>query len=140
VRIAMAIARGAQALADEGYVHNDIKPNNIFIDGARPDTVRLGDVGNARRGGRVPTRWGVPEKTGWYPPAKARIAGINDDVYAIAKVLGYLLTGRRNPLRQIAHAPAALRPILERALDPDPSRRFATPNELLRALEPFSGR
>ncbi len=63
---------------------------------------------------------------------------IQSDIFSLGATLLTAATGRPpaatvNEL--VAHVPQPLRPIIEKAMDPDPAKRFAGPDELLSAVE-----
>jgi serine/threonine protein kinase len=132
VRIAMRMLRGVRAFERLGLRHHDLKPDNIFIDGARSRTTHIGDVGNARPVGQP-----APGRPTEYPPTDGGEA-VNDDVHAVASMLVDMLVGRIEAVRNPELAPAPLQPILARALHADPQQRFATAQELLDALAPLA--
>jgi serine/threonine-protein kinase len=123
-----------------GIVHGDVKPGNILVpDAGGP--VRLADFGVARRLDDPPSpthatpEYVAPEVVGGAPPSPA------SDVYALGIVLYELVCGR-SPFRggaavevlrrhvncvavPPAGMPAALWPVIEACLAPDPSARPA---------------
>lgn len=138
-------------LHGSGVVHQDISPRNLFLDGR--GTVRLLELGVGAALGRV-----FRERPGIFatPRVRAPEQLVTDevdaraDVYAIAAVLYYLVTGRKaiaegSHVLQLASqgavrppafdaCPSALRPIFERALALRPDDRFASADELRVAL------
>jgi serine/threonine-protein kinase len=161
VRVVYQLLAHLEELHALGWVHGDIKPNNIMIDPARGSrSVLLVDFGNAKRigqAGRFGTpEYGAPEQwvgQAWTPAT---------DTYAAAGVLVRLLT-RQDPFgygrflhdRQLPgnspevhhmHEQRAvlnwvrdrrLREVLHRALSPDPAHRYTTAAQFAAALLPF---
>ncbi len=112
------VRRAADALAllhGRGGLHRDLKPSNLFLDGGRPERVKLLDFGIARTGhshGLTQTGsiMGTP---GYTAPEQAR--GLRDidaraDVFALGCVLHECLTGR--PAFRGEHVMAVLARIL----------------------------
>ncbi len=118
VRIARQLTLGARALETIGWRHRDVHPANVHIAEGQTSTVRILDLGNASQAG----------------------SNINGDVHQIAALLLHSITG--NPavsaetLAQVADP--NLRAVLEKALDPDRTKRFATAQSFFEALGPFS--
>jgi serine/threonine-protein kinase len=133
VRIAIQVAHGADAVASIDYRHHDIKPDNVFIEGNRSSTVRLGDAGNARPAGRTTPNGRPSEYPATYSPPE-----INDDIHAVASILVDLLTGRISNPRRLDAVPPELRPVLAKALHKDPSQRYRNAQAFLDALAPFA--
>lgn len=153
VRVTQQILRGVDALHQAGFRHNDVNPNNVTLVGHRAETVKLLDVGHARRiqdplrGWPGPTV--APERVLWHEvPSHGRV---NADVYAAAATLAILLTGidlgaqRERALAALPTREAVvgttrvrLRDVIARGLDPDPARRYQSAQELIEALTPFA--
>jgi serine/threonine-protein kinase len=159
LEIAEDVAAGLQAIHDEGIVHRDLKTANLMRD--QRGVVRLMDFGIAKDrsagAGEGLTSMGVILGTPDYmSPEQASGARIDarSDLYALGIVVYELLTGRvpfrgdtpmatllahvREPLRldtaEAGAIPAAVRPILTRALAKPPAERFATAREMGEAL------
>ncbi len=130
------------AIHSKQLVHRDIKPDNIIIVNANPWTLKLIDFGIARR-----YKPGKPQDTqAWgtegYAPPEQYGQGQTDarsDIYALAATLYHLLTAddpRYHPFQfpLLSQMSAAIARVLEKALDPDPARRFQTAREFGDAL------
>ena len=160
------LRQAAGALAEahvRGIVHRDVKPENLFICGTRPEQLKLLDFGIAR----VPSRADGPALTGvgWVVGTPAFMApeqagGMQatpaSDVYSLGAVLYCALTGRppieattpgevmtahvREPilppsLRMSAELPPAVEQNILRCLAKRPEDRYKTAVELLAALD-----
>jgi hypothetical protein len=134
------IGRALQAAHDRGVVHGRICPENIhasplgdqiwllgWLDGAMPRARTRGvtDFGSST--------YLAPE---WF---RDELIGPGADVYALGVLMHEMLTGQDasvGPIR--AHHPSIpirLQPIVERALEPDPKRRWSSAGPLVQALE-----
>ncbi|MCS6913940.1 MAG: protein kinase [Myxococcota bacterium] len=96
--IAAQIARGLQAVHDQGIVHRDLKPDNVFLlqrDG-HADFVKIVDFGIAKaRGGPNLTRSGMLVGTPLYMAPEQITGGVVDprvDQYSLGCVLYRMLT------------------------------------------------
>lgn len=157
VSIVTAVCSALGAAHDAGVLHRDIKPGNILIDAY--GSPRLSDFGLAavqREGidSSVTLETMTPD---FAPPEAFTLAAPSPsgDVWSMGAVLFALLTGR-GPRRTADGAPQslpeiinhlsvpvdtsdtripeALRPLLDRALHPDPAQRYRDGNELTEAL------
>lgn len=158
-------ANGLHAIHLAGHVHRDFKPANVVIEEAtgRPVVVDLGlaaSIVDLQREGRTlgvgTPAYAAPEQIG--DAVDARVLGPWTDVYSFACTAFELLSGRPPfvsddinvvvvqhltmeppPLSRFRPELAALDPVLLRALSKDPTARFATAPELVRALRSASG-
>ena len=157
VSIVTAVCSALGAAHEAGVLHRDIKPGNILIDVY--GSPRLSDFGLAavqREGidSSVTLETMTPD---FAPPEAFTLAAPSPsgDVWSMGAVLFALLTGR-GPRRTAdgapqslpeiinhlsvpidtsdARIPEALRPLLDRALHPDPAQRYGDGNELTEAL------
>jgi eukaryotic-like serine/threonine-protein kinase len=150
-----------EARSDAGtllnIVHRDVSPANILVgvDGV----ARVTDFGVAKAiGQQQTTRDGrIKGKLGYMAPEQlaGRAVTRKTDLFAAAVVLWELLTGERlfradadaetitrvlfEPVRAPSHVRSSISPSLDavllRALERDPTRRFATAEEMTLALE-----
>jgi serine/threonine protein kinase len=157
------IADGLQYAHQHDLLHRDIKPSNILL---RDDHYAyLSDFGLARtqEGGSDLTQTGTLLGTPEYmaPELADGPATVSTDVYALAVVLYYMLSGRvpfrgetaistfwkhmretpEPPSRFNVVLPKAVDLVLMRALEKDPTQRYATPLALSQAYQgAISGR
>lgn len=156
---------GLAAAHAEGIVHRDLKPSNLFLCTRREGghAVKVLDFGVAKvTDGAALTRVGTVVGTPAYmAPEQARgLPGVDAraDVYAIGAVLYHLVTGRppfdddepgRILMRVATERPAPVRRIdpgipemleliIQGAMAPDPSQRFASASELESQLAAFA--
>ncbi|WP_159945259.1 MULTISPECIES: protein kinase [unclassified Nocardiopsis] len=135
--LAAGTAEALAAVHAAGVPHGDVRPGNVLV---TPQGPRLLDHGVARQldDGDAPTTAGG---TGWLAPE--RYAGARpdpaSDVFSWACVVVLAATGRepfgadasppevarraREGTADLAAVPVRLRPVLSRALSPDPARR-----------------
>jgi serine/threonine-protein kinase len=134
---AMAVARGAlRGLAyahGQGVVHGDVSPSNVIVD--LDGESRLIDFGLASGGaassagssGGTPA-FRAPEVLAGPPTAAS-------DVYSSAAVFAMLLRGESSLVPASEGVPDPIRGVLDKALNPDPSRRYPDAGAFLAALE-----
>jgi uncharacterized RDD family membrane protein YckC/tRNA A-37 threonylcarbamoyl transferase component Bud32 len=158
--LAIQIAHGLQAALEAGIVHRDIKPSNLLLD--KNGNVKIADFGVAKpiKGdvdSKITQEGAVVGSPLYMAPEQARGEAIDHraDMYALGCTLYHLLTGTPpftgpTPLavvskhltekpRSLSEAnpkvPRALVRIVERLLEKDPNRRYASYTELVAALE-----
>ena len=139
-----------------GIVHRDLKPLNVLID--RSGRIRVTDFGIARAGNSEITQTGSVMGTAQYlspEQAQGMEVGPPGDIYAIGVMLFEMLTGRvpfegenavAIAMKQVAEqppAPSTINPKVTPALDAvvlkalakDPAERYATADEMIKALD-----
>lgn len=160
LRIAHEIAAALDYAHRHGFVHRDVKPENILF---ADDHALLADFGIAHvstiTSGRTLTGSGLALGTPEYmsPEQAAGDAeiGVTGDVYGLACVFYEMLTGeppfrgataratmakqvteRPRPLRTLRpDAPLGFEPVLETALAKDPAQRYQSVIEFCNALD-----
>ncbi|MFP3939836.1 MAG: protein kinase domain-containing protein [Thermoanaerobaculia bacterium] len=156
---AKQILSGLRALHRAGIVHRDVKPSNVLI--ARDGRVLLADFGLALRLDGSETRAtlqdGLVGTLDYLSPEQVlgRPVDARTDLYSLGLVLHECLTGRPawdakssaetllsrirsrppNPRSRRSELPRWLDRVVHRSLQPDPARRYASAEELLRDLE-----
>jgi biotin carboxyl carrier protein len=158
LRIGMQAAAGLAAAHDQGLVHRDVKPANIFLEKG-VERVVITDFGLARAADDVSmTRQGVVAGTPEYmSPEQARGEALDgrSDLFSLACVLYEMATGM-SPFRTdstiatlrriVDDQPAALTSlvpelppwfchIVDRLLSKEPAQRFASASEVSQLLE-----
>jgi eukaryotic-like serine/threonine-protein kinase len=143
---------------EHGVVHRDVKPANILI--AEDDRVKLVDLGTAtaRHLTQITAENQVAGTLTYIAPERLLGESAGEpaaDVYSLAVLAFEALTGRpphraENPrelLDQVLHeppadlieewpqAPVRLGRVLQKGMDPEPKRRQASADELVRGLE-----
>jgi len=157
VELTCQLLRGLGAAHAAGIVHRDVKPPNIMV---RPDGVlKLLDFGLAKNLSEIKkltatgTLLGTPHYMSPEQLMEGGRVGPRSDLFAVGAILYELLTGQQpftgKNFMEIARSilegeppleglPAALQPVLRRALEKDPERRYATAEEMLEALTGLS--
>lgn len=160
-RLGIEIGAAVAAVHRAGLVHRDIKPANVIRD--VEGRYVLTDFGLGLREGAPPEVLGRASGTPMYMAPEV-LAGAEaserTDVYSLGMLLWFALAGRhpfdvrtieeltlaarqgpKPPLREVRGGiPAGLSEIVERAIAPEPSRRFAGARPMLEALERWQPR
>jgi serine/threonine-protein kinase len=157
LRIAMQTARGLAAAHEQGLIHRDVKPSNILLENG-VERVMLGDFGLARAADDASlTRSGVIAGTPDYmSPEQAAGVPVDQrtDLFSLGSVMYAMATGhppfraeramgvlhrichdRPRPLREVQpDLPPWFESLVERLLQKDPDRRFASASETAEVL------
>lgn len=148
VRIAIDVAEALEHAHRRGVIHRDIKPSNILL--TRQHDALIVDFGIARvieeRRGEALTGTGRALGTPEYmaPEQLRGEATPRSDLYALGAILYEAITGLRwhGPVlpsdASWRGVPEALRPVLERALQPSPDERWLDATAFCHALEAWS--
>jgi tetratricopeptide (TPR) repeat protein/tRNA A-37 threonylcarbamoyl transferase component Bud32 len=158
VDLFVAVGRGLAAAHALGLVHRDVKPSNVFLDGA--GTPKVGDFGLVASAGALDEDVGDPAVTSsplertltstgsvmgtpaYMAPEQVHgeRADARADQFAYCVSLYEALTGRlpgereRGATRTSRPVPRRLEPILARGMDPSPDARYPTMDALLADL------
>jgi serine/threonine-protein kinase len=140
---------------DAGMLHRDIKPGNLLL--APSGTVKVADFGIVKTATSVHTTTGhIVGTLAYMSPDRVsgQPASVDDDLYAVG-VVGYealtgrkpfpqedimplaqaIMKGRPPPLKDLRpDIDPALADVIERAMSPDPLRRFGSADAMRRAL------
>ena len=166
--IAYQILAGLDVAHNAGIVHRDIKPDNVFLV-AMPgveDLVKLLDFGIAKLSGdtsqqHLTTTGTMLGSPAFMAPEQVRSNEVDHrvDLYAVGATMYLALSGRMPFEASTIHGlllaiteqrcvplhvldpslDPALSAVVERAMQKDPSARFATAAEMRGALEPWLG-
>jgi predicted Ser/Thr protein kinase len=137
--MALEIASALGAAHAAGVIHRDLKPENVLI--TSDGRIKIVDFGIAQIEGPEATRLtraGAMLGTPAYMAPEQLLGGTVDaraDLYAVGVVLSEMLTGR-HPLRGGAspHHTGPFAAIIERCLQGDPAKRYASAREVEEAL------
>ncbi|HEY1240950.1 MAG TPA: protein kinase [Bryobacteraceae bacterium] len=129
---ALQLADALAAAHRHGVVHRDVKPSNILF--TEDDTLKLADFGLARQTQDIHlTAVGMPMGTPAYMSPEqfqGAEADARSDVYSLGLVVYELVTGTLPQPGHTLAVPPQLQPILERALQTDPGRRYQNASEM----------
>jgi serine/threonine-protein kinase len=133
------IAGALDAAHEAGIVHRDVKPHNVLLEGEH--RAYLTDFGLAKALGDSGVLNGesVVGTVEYMSPEQWRGEGVGPaaDIYSLGCVLYEALTGIAPYARKAGDAeprmPAGLDAVIERAVSPDPSRRYRSAGDLIEA-------
>lgn len=139
VQIAIQVCDALAFAHSKGIVHRDVKPENILV--ASDGRVKVSDFGIARMLGTDGRGWTVTTGdvvigTPHYIAPEALSGAKPDvrmDIFSLGVVLYHVVTGRL-PVGDFEPAPPPLDGIVRKALAPDPSKRYASVDEMRRDL------
>jgi serine/threonine-protein kinase len=156
IHFGVQILQAAAFAHRRGVVHRDFKPHNVIV--APDDTLKVTDFGIARAGASEMTETGSIMGTAQYlspEQAQGKHVDATSDIYSIGVML-YEMLGGRVPfegesavsiaLKHVSDTPRPIRelrpdvhPALEaaimRALNKDPTQRYANAEQFIAALE-----
>jgi serine/threonine-protein kinase len=139
VEFARRLCAGLAAAHEKGVLHRDLKPGNIMIDGRGQVLIMdfgLAAVADAIAGGDI--RSGTPAYMS--PEQKdGREVTVRSDIFSLGLVLSEMFTGQRASqdgklIVTMKDLDPAVEKVIERCLDPNPSRRPASALDVARAL------
>jgi serine/threonine-protein kinase len=156
IHFGIQILQAAGFAHRRGVVHRDFKPHNVIV--APDDTLKVTDFGIARAGASEMTETGSIMGTAQYlspEQAQGKHVDAASDIYSIGVMLYEMLSGRvpfegdsavSIALKHVSDTPRPIRelrpdvhPALEtaimRALNKDPTQRYASAEEFIAALE-----
>ncbi len=144
IKLLGQVAAALDAAHAAGIVHRDVKPHNILLEG---DRAYLTDFGLAKALGEsgVASGASVVGTAHYMSPEQWRAdrVGPATDVYSLGCVLYEAVTGIAPFARRDGEAepvmPRGLDAVIERAVAPDPSDRFASAGELIEAARECQG-
>ena len=155
VRFAGPVCRAIEFLHRNGVVHLDLKPTNVLIRERGPPAIIDLNSAIGRDEETATLFHHDPFKAPEVTPTECseESAGPWTDVYAIGKLLYFLLTGSTvdfdsselsawhpvDPLEDGAECSPTLAAIVRRATEPRPDDRFEDAGELFAALSPILG-
>ncbi len=152
LQLARDLCEAVSSLHGCGVMHLDISPANVIV---AADGAHLIDFGNAQMIGGQPDAakphgrprgtWGFAAPEQFFSKPEPR-----SDIYALGRVLGYMLTGVSpdednlaaydSALEDEGAVPPRVRAVVERATVFGPNERYGTADELARALDACANR
>ncbi len=151
VEIVSQILKGLEYMHTRGFVHRDLKPDNILL---KNGIFCLADFGISREMKSHSKATGTAGTLEFMPPEafeKTPSVSIQTDIWAVGVMLQVLLTGKLpfpqdnqaslisailmfEPETMSAEVPKNLRDVVEKALQKDRTKRFQSANDMRKAL------
>lgn len=130
-RILIAVCSALSVLHKMGFVHRDVKPENIIID--KNGRVVLIDFNAARKITKASKDTVVMGTVGYASPEQLglRESDARTDIYALGILLNVMITGK-HPTEQIARGKAGR--IVRKCTKLNPDERYQTVEKLLEVL------
>ncbi len=163
-RIVAQVAEGLHAVHQAGFIHRDVKPDNMFL--SSKNTARIGDLGVVLPIAADQTRLTMDQAlvgtTGYMAPEQlvGQDVGPESDIYSLGAVLFEVLTGTtmrdrdcspaallaqviqspRSPLSVDPVLPKVAETLCQKACAPEPENRFRSAAEFAQELWDASNR
>ena len=149
IRVFREVADALAHMNDRGYVHADMKPTNVLINGE--GQVKVIDLGQAHPIGKAKER--IQGTPGFMAPEQAEVEPLNErtDVYNFGATMYWMLTGREVPTagpgngtgaavppaanRLNPQVPAELAEIISLSLEPNSHGRWKNMHAVVRQLD-----
>lgn len=136
--VCVQICEGLEEFHKQGFVHRDLKPDNIMISDCTGDIpkIKIVDFGGAK----AVDMSSMPDTTvvgtlGYQAPETISSNATNrSDIYSIGCILSSLLTGKEQGLAHYS-GDHYITAIIEKATNEDPSHRYADVTVLKKALQ-----
>jgi hypothetical protein len=166
LEIATQVAAGLAAVHEQNLVHRDIKPTNIMVrlKEERSVTAKIIDLGLAKTLDESASEAGISSPGAFVgtpefaSPEQFGGVGVDirSDLYSLGVTLWVMVTGQTPfrgrsaevmyqhqhaplPRERLKDVPQPVVVLLEKLLEKDPTQRFQTPNELLKAMPTITG-
>ena len=127
------ICDGLSEFHKKGFIHRDIKPDNIIMSSCEPDNlhVKIIDFGGAKEYQKNNSSDTTVVGTLGYQAPESLSASTNEgaDIFSIGCVLNFMLTGQEPGIQRYTGNRNVIR-IIEKASHVDPSSRYSSVDEL----------
>ncbi len=157
MEVVVGVLRALEYIHSRGLIHYDVKPENVRI-GKKGQVVKLMDLGLAGEGGMT-AAGRVKGTLAYIAPEIARGIEVDKraDLYSLGVTLWYILSGElpyggKTPWEVMRSqvgkgglaVPANFAPpwkdVLLKLLSPEPSERYSSANEVIRAISKLTGK